>query len=148
MTDRIKVPGLEAYKEMERQTRRERPSQRVGCSMDVGSFVADVRRALNIRQIDLAQRAQVGRHWLMALERGKQSCEVELVMRTLETLGFEMVLTPYTPIPPWIVVAQHTAEARRRQTKARRNQRRNGRRALERADRLNANGPRVMPDLE
>lgn len=144
----VTTPGLQQLHALERQTKRERPTQRVGCSMAIGSFVADIRRHLNIRQIDLATRARVGRHFLMALEAGKQSCEIELVLRTLETLGFEVILTPYTPIPPWIVVAQHTAKARRDRIKALRNQRRNGKRELERSRRLNANAPHVIVDLE
>ncbi len=69
----------------------------------LGAFVNEVRAGLAIRQSELADRAGVSRQWLVALEQGRQSLEAGKVLRTLEALGFEIVLTPYIPPPPWML---------------------------------------------
>ena len=69
-------------------------------SMALGGFVCNLRRGLKIRQADLALRAGVSRQWIVALEQGKPTLEVGLVLRTLETLGLEVSVTPVDPPPP------------------------------------------------
>ena len=50
------------------------------------------------------------------------------MLRTLETLGFEIVVTPYHPPPPWMLracaAAQAKSDAKLRVRQARRNTRR------------------------
>lgn len=122
----------------------ERPAMRVTRSVAVGDFVDDLRRSLKIRQSDLAVRAGVGRQWIVALEQGKPSLELALVLRALLTLGLELELKPSARLPAWIIRAQHESE-RRRWAIA---QRRRTRREAQRLARLAANLPTVFPELE
>ena len=103
---------------------------------DLGQYVNTLRTALSIRQAELAARAGVSRQWIVALEQGKPSLEAGKVLRTLEALGFEIVLTPYLPVPPWMLRAVRAAHEKSAATKDGRRVRRNGRRAKARDDRL------------
>jgi|GEM_PF-1532437 len=126
----------------------ERPVMRVTTSVAIGEFIGDLRRTMKIRQADLALRAGVGRQWIVALEQGKPSLELALVLRTLETLGLELELKPADPVPPWITRARLDAERRSWETRQRRRAHRRTRRAAQRARRLSANLPKVYPELE
>ena len=114
----------------------------------LGAFVNEVRAGLAIRQSELADRAGVSRQWLVALEQGRQSLEAGKVLRTLEALGFEIVLTPYIPPPPWMLRATRAAHAKKAGNAEGRRLRRNSRRALARLERLAANAARGAVDLE
>ena len=96
--------------------------------VQLGEHVRAIRAGLDIRQADLAARAGVSRQWLVRLEQGKPTCEAAKVLRTLETLGFEIVVAPYDPPPPWMLracaAAQVKADAKRRARQLRRNTRR------------------------
>ena len=115
---------------------------------DVARLVHELRAGLSIRQGELAARAGVGRHWIIALEQGKPTLEAALVLRTLETLGFELVATPYDPPPPWMLRACAAAAAKRKATAAAHRLRRNTRRARARASRLAENEPAGRTFLE
>ena len=115
---------------------------------DVGQFVHDIRAGLAIRQADLAARAGVSRQWIVALEQGRPRLEAGKVLRTLEALGFELVLTPYTPPPPWMLRAVRAAHAKKAALAEERRVRRNTRRAKARLDRLAENAGGGMMDLE
>ena len=101
--------------------------------VELGAYVRAIRAGLAIRQAELAARAGVSRQWLVALEQGRPTCEAGKVLRILETLGFEIVVTPYHPPPPWMLrasaAAQAKADAKRRARQARQTTRRNTRRA-------------------
>ena len=105
--------------------------------VQLGEHIRLLRTGLNIRQAELATRAGVSRQWLVRLEQGKPTCEAAKVLRTLETLGFEIVVTPYHPPPPWMLracnAAQAKADAKRRVRQARRNTARARARQLARA---------------
>ena len=107
----------------------------------LGEFVHTIRTRLSIGQAELARRADVGRHWLGELEQGKPTLEVQMVLRVLLTLGFEIVLAPYDPPPPWMLRACGAAIEKRKATAAAARVRRTTRRALARERRLAENEP-------
>ncbi len=115
---------------------------------DLGEFVRVIRAGLDIRQAELAARAGVSRQWIIALEQGKQSLEAGRVFRTLTALGFEMVLTPTDPAPPWMLRAVRAAHAKKAATTEGRRVRRNTRRAKARSMRLSENMDWRPADLE
>ncbi len=80
---------------------------------DVALAVRGRRRQLKLRQSEVARAAGVGREWLVALEHGKPTVELGLVLRTLAVLGIELdVLMPRRP-PAWTVPLAAQAEVRR-----------------------------------
>ncbi len=115
---------------------------------ELGRFVHAIRAGLAIRQAELAARAGVSRQWIVALEQGKPSLEAGRVLRTLEALGFELVLTPTDPAPPWMLRAVRAAHAKKAATAEGRRVRRNTRRAWAREMRLAANEGTEVVDLE
>jgi y4mF family transcriptional regulator len=117
-------------------------------SMDFGHIAADVRRARKIRQADLALRAGVSRQWIVALEQGKPTLEIGLVLRALETLGLEIDVKPIDPPPAWMIKLHREAQAKAYAIQARRRARRKTRREAERLRKLAANAPKVRVDWE
>ncbi len=64
---------------------------------EVGPLLRDLRRAADLTQADLADRAQVGRQWLNAFERGdKASAPLDMVMRVAAALDARLVLAHST----------------------------------------------------
>jgi len=58
--------------------------------LDLGLIIRDRRRKLGINQGDLAEKAGVGRQWLVGVEHGKARAEIGLVLRTLAALGLTL----------------------------------------------------------
>lgn len=58
--------------------------------LDLGLIIRDRRRRLGLSQGELAEKAGVGRQWLVAIEHGKARAEIGLVLRTLATLGLTL----------------------------------------------------------
>ncbi len=110
----------------------------------LGGFVAELRRSLKIRQADLALRAGVSRQWIVAMEQGKPTLEVGLVLRTLETLGLEVSVAPLDPPPAWMIKLAREAQAKQYAIQMRRRARRRTRREAERMNRLAANVPKSV----
>jgi y4mF family transcriptional regulator len=50
------------------------------------------RKRLGLSQVALAERAGVGREWIIGLEKGKTTAEIGLVLRTLRALGLTLRL--------------------------------------------------------
>ncbi len=48
------------------------------------------RKRLGLSQAALAERAGVGRDWIIGLEKGKPTAEIGLVLRTLRALGLTL----------------------------------------------------------
>jgi HTH-type transcriptional regulator/antitoxin HipB len=67
---------------------------RIGTPRDLGLFVRESRRDLGKTQAELAAEARVSRRWLAALEAGKATAEVGLVLRTLHALGLVLDVSP------------------------------------------------------
>jgi len=55
--------------------------------LELGLIIRDRRRKLGLSQSELAEKAGVGRQWLVAVEHGKARAEIGLVLRTLAALG-------------------------------------------------------------
>jgi HTH-type transcriptional regulator / antitoxin HipB len=61
---------------------------------DIGAMVRGRRQELGVTQAVLAGRAQVGREWLVGLERGRQRAEVGHILRVLSVLELEIDVAP------------------------------------------------------
>jgi len=57
-------------------------------------LVSDQRRQRGMTQSELAEKVGVSRPWLGQLEKGKQTVEVGLVIRTLHALGLALDVSP------------------------------------------------------
>ena len=60
----------------------------------IGQFIAERRKALNVNQRDLARICGISEHALCNLERGSGNPTLDLIEKTLETLGLEIRLQP------------------------------------------------------
>ena len=49
------------------------------------------RKRLGLSQAALAERAGVGRDWIIGLEKGKSTAEIGLILRTLRALGLRRI---------------------------------------------------------
>ncbi len=56
-------------------------------------MVRETRLKLNLSQAQLAGRAGVSRLWIVHLEKGKSTAQLDLVLRTLDILGLSLELT-------------------------------------------------------
>jgi HTH-type transcriptional regulator/antitoxin HipB len=57
---------------------------------DIGAIIRERRLSAGLDQAELAQRAGVGRQWLVEVERGKARAEIGLILRTLNALGVDL----------------------------------------------------------
>lgn len=62
----------------------------VKTSNDIGALVRDRRAQLALSQEELASRVGVSRLWIVQLEKGKQTAQIGLVLRTLKELDFAL----------------------------------------------------------
>lgn len=60
---------------------------------DIAAIVKKSRKIKGWTQADLAMRSGVSRDWLISLEKGKQTLELALVLRTLRALGVTLQAT-------------------------------------------------------
>ena len=58
--------------------------------LDLGLIIRERRRRLGLSQSALAEKAGVGRQWLVAVEHGKARAEIGLVLRTLAALDLTL----------------------------------------------------------
>ena len=65
-------------------------AMRIRTPLDLGLIIRDRRRKLGLTQNALAEKAAVGRQWLVAVEQGKARAEIGLVLRTLAALDVEL----------------------------------------------------------
>jgi len=66
---------------------------RIRAPLDLGLAIRARRRELGLSQTALAERAGVGRQWLVAAEQGKSGAELGLVLRTLGALDLSLAVT-------------------------------------------------------
>jgi len=59
-----------------------------------GTAIRDARRAADLTQRELSERAGVSRAWLARVEAGHRRAELELVFSVLSALGLTMSLRP------------------------------------------------------
>ena len=60
----------------------------------IGQFIAERRKVLNVNQRDLARICGISEHALCNLERGSGNPTLDLIEKTLEALGLEIRLQP------------------------------------------------------
>jgi HTH-type transcriptional regulator/antitoxin HipB len=61
---------------------------------EIGKLIRETRKALGVRQQDLALTSGTGRRFIIDLEKGKGTCELGKALTILNTLGITMALTP------------------------------------------------------
>jgi HTH-type transcriptional regulator / antitoxin HipB len=61
---------------------------------ELGGFLKDLRRNARLSQTELATRTNVSQKWISAVENGKPTAEVGMVLRLLQALGAELDLHP------------------------------------------------------
>ena len=60
---------------------------------ELGAFVAKERKRQGITQLELSQAADVGRRFIVELERGKETIHAGKLLKVLATLGIDFSLT-------------------------------------------------------
>ena len=60
---------------------------------EFGLTIRDRRRALKLSQAELAEKIGVTRQWVIAVERGKGSTELELALKAATALGLKIDLS-------------------------------------------------------
>jgi len=63
-------------------------------SKSIGQFVRQTRKEMGATQKDLALTSGSGLRFIIELEQGKPTCQLEKVLTVLNTLGIKVVLTP------------------------------------------------------
>ncbi len=58
----------------------------------VGALVARVRKAQGVSQLELSQAADVGRRFVVELERGKETLQAGKVLKVVSVLGIAVEL--------------------------------------------------------
>lgn len=66
---------------------------------ELASAIRAERKRLGLSQSALAERAGVGREWMIGLEKGKATAEIGLVLRTLRALGLIVQLDSKPEMP-------------------------------------------------
>ena len=90
----------------------------VASAFDIGLVVRGRRKALRLRQLELARAAGVGREWIIDLERGRDGLDLSRVMRTLEVLNVEVSVNFGKGAPAWSVPLTQDAIIRQRRIDA------------------------------
>lgn len=67
-------------------------AQIVSTPSEIGSIIRTRRRALGLRQEDLALAAGTGRRLIGEIERGKDTAEIAAVLRVLAALGISLTV--------------------------------------------------------
>jgi len=67
--------------------------QTVSDPIALGHLIREARRALGLRQPDLALSAGVGVRFLVDIERGKPTAQIGKIMQVLAALGIDMRLS-------------------------------------------------------
>jgi HTH-type transcriptional regulator/antitoxin HipB len=69
----------------------------VNAPIDLGLVIRARRKQLGLDQRALAERVGVSRQWIIAIEHGKPSAELGLVLRTLRELGVRLEVSSPEP---------------------------------------------------
>jgi HTH-type transcriptional regulator / antitoxin HipB len=70
------------------------PYGKIGQVSQIGAAIRLKRRAIGMRQAELAALAGVGPRFLSELENGKPTAEIGLVLRVLHRLGLDLWVRP------------------------------------------------------
>ncbi len=63
----------------------------------IGALVRETRKAIGATQKDLALTSGTGLRFIIELEQGKPTCQLEKVVTVLNTLGIKILLIPPDP---------------------------------------------------
>ena len=63
---------------------------RIRNAKEIGALVRENRLKLKLSQAQLAERVDVSRLWIVHLEKGKSTAQLDLVLRTLDILGLSL----------------------------------------------------------
>jgi len=66
---------------------------RIRNAKEIGALVRENRVKLKLSQAQLAERVGVSRLWIVHLEKGKSTAQLDLVLRTLDILGLSVDLS-------------------------------------------------------
>lgn len=61
-------------------------------SEDIGKIVKNTRKKLKVTQRDLALTSGTGLRFIIELEQGKPTCQLEKVLTVLRTLGITIII--------------------------------------------------------
>lgn len=61
---------------------------------DIGQIVRKARKAMKVTQQELALTSGTGLRFIIELERGKPTCQLEKTLNVLNTLGVRIEMTP------------------------------------------------------
>ncbi len=64
----------------------------VKSSMELGAIVREQRRALALKQLDVAGLGNTGNRFIVDLERGKPTVQLQKALDVLDLLGLEVVV--------------------------------------------------------
>jgi HTH-type transcriptional regulator/antitoxin HipB len=67
---------------------------RIRSSVELGAVIRDQRRRLALRQLDLAGLGNTGNRFIVDLENGKPTVQLQKVLDVMELLGLEVVVRP------------------------------------------------------
>jgi y4mF family transcriptional regulator len=67
---------------------------RIKNSADFGQIIKQVRKHQKLRQIDLAAASGCGERFIIDLEKGKPTCELEKALRVAAMLGISLDMKP------------------------------------------------------
>jgi y4mF family transcriptional regulator len=70
------------------------PSTPVYSPLDLGLLLKHFRGSLDLTQADISGLANTGNRFVIELERGKETVQLNKVFDVLEVLGLEMVIQP------------------------------------------------------
>lgn len=70
------------------------PSTPVHSALDLGLLLKHFRGTLDLTQADISGLANTGNRFVVELERGKETVQLNKVFDVLEVLGLEMVIQP------------------------------------------------------
>jgi y4mF family transcriptional regulator len=83
---------------------------------ELGAAIRAARRAQGLSQAELAERAGVGRQWLVAVEKGHERAEVGKVSAVLAALDLQLTVSRATPRtgtdPTWLTARDASAAIR------------------------------------
>jgi y4mF family transcriptional regulator len=66
---------------------------KIKSTRDIGQYIRKIRKKQEITQIELAGLSNVGNRFIVDLEKGKPTCEIEKVLNVLNALGIHIELT-------------------------------------------------------
>lgn len=86
--------------------------RQIGSAADLGKLVRFRRNARKLTQADLAAAAGVGRRFVVELEQGKPSVELDKALRVARQLGIQLGLDPFSQIAEMLAqYPKHMEEA-------------------------------------